>query len=780
MRSRFKGGVSASAYACRFLDIADSGLPEGLGKKLGQSEKVLRGARESLGLVASRPLVSVILFNRNGQKALTDTMASVIGQDYLNFELIMVGDDGSDTLMEIAASNPDGRVRIIDTGTLSEAAARNAGLSDARGEYLAHISCGTVWHPSTLSQRMLAIHETPALLSCCSGGVVHYQGRHGELVITAPQPDRTAPDLLTALPGIALDRLQYHRSLHDVLGGFDENVDEGAAHAMILRYVNASEPLELAGIPVISQDDTISGGSVASPNANGFRTPLSADTVSGMVHVLPELHASISASRNAMRVAEPENSAKTSLPAEINQLSPHDGKLGEFPEDRHILLVESGRVGELSMKPRGGCGIILPVFDGKIDRAVETARILLRRAGAKASVVIVDCQPGESYVPVVNAVVQRLDARHVVYTGNNVFAGQDWLKTGLQALKTADGGLLAFNDGRLAPDLAVSGLVQLEWVRTVNDGMIFHPGYLGHGADADLTAAAKLANKFVFDPDAVLMTLDGRTAMRTGYSDKVQRKQERSLLAARFAPGVADRPPEPEPPTRWRARVSIVPVEDLSDWSLEDPSGVVVIMPALDEAEALRAAKTMISRAGSRLRVLIALDKQRGGFINAVNAAARQIRAKYLVYSAQDARPGVDWLKRALRCMENSPHGLLAFNDGKWRGRLAGFGMVRTSWVEHLYGGAVFHDGYRSHRADNELTVIARAQRRFVYCPSSILLEQDASKALRRTERSADNFTAADRALFEKRYREGFDGLAPLAELDQLWPEYFAHHRKAS
>jgi len=47
--------------------------------------------------------------------------------------------------------------------------------------------------------------------------------------------------------------------------------------------------------------------------------------------------------------------------------------------------------------------------------------------------------------------------------------------------------------------------------------------------------------------------------------------------------------------------------------------------------------------------------------------------------------------------------------------------MVRTAWVETLHGGPVLYPAYRSHRADNELTVIARATDQFVYAPDCVL-----------------------------------------------------------
>ncbi|MFZ2630257.1 MAG: glycosyltransferase [Desulfosalsimonadaceae bacterium] len=163
--------------------------------------------------------------------------------------------------------------------------------------------------------------------------------------------------------------------------------------------------------------------------------------------------------------------------------------------------------------------------------------------------------------------------------------------------------------------------------------------------------------------------------------------------------------------------------------------------------------------------ILIVNDSKRQGFIKTLNEAAARITVKYIVYLAQDAWPGRDWLRCACEIMDKSGKGLLAFNDGKWKGRIASFGMVRTGWVRTLYNGWIFYPGYVSHAADNELTVVARAQDMYVYNPDCTLMEYD-------PEKDFGGSNPKDRALFQKRFLQGFDGLAPLTKLEGLAQEY--------
>jgi hypothetical protein len=122
------------------------------------------------------------------------------------------------------------------------------------------------------------------------------------------------------------------------------------------------------------------------------------------------------------------------------------------------------------------------------------------------------------------------------------------------------------------------------------------------------------------------------------------------------------------------------------------------------------------------------------------------------VYAAQDAFAGRLWLQHALQGVSANPKArLLAFNDGKWFGQLAAFGMVQREWVLGLYGGCLFYPGYRHHYGDVELTLLARQQQALAYHPHALLVEVDPLKDGRPVNE-------ADRARFLNRAAEGFDG----------------------
>jgi len=191
-------------------------------------------------------------------------------------------------------------------------------------------------------------------------------------------------------------------------------------------------------------------------------------------------------------------------------------------------------------------------------------------------------------------------------------------------------------------------------------------------------------------------------------------------------------------------------------------SGAVMAMPFIDAAQAKRAARLAAKRAGAPALLLAVHDEARQGFIAIVNQAFAATRSPWFGYMAQDAFAGRAWLALALRAMQTKNGGLLGFNDGKWQGQLAAFGLAERVWALSVYGGDFFHSAYRSHYADTELTVIAREQRRYVYEPNSVLVEADWDK-----ENASVN--PADRALYRARAAVGFDARVHNPQLLKLF-----------
>ena len=197
-------------------------------------------------------------------------------------------------------------------------------------------------------------------------------------------------------------------------------------------------------------------------------------------------------------------------------------------------------------------------------------------------------------------------------------------------------------------------------------------------------------------------------------------------------------------------KIMTLPSSELGSTSI-DSSNILILMPFIHPPLAKKTAETLARRSGFDDATLACIfDLKREGFVSLINRAFRSSHSPFVVYLAEDAFPGRDWLKIGLDELKTQKASLLGFNDGKWQGELAAFGLVERAWAKNNYAGDLFYPKYHQHYADTELTILARSDRAYAYNPHSMLLEVDWDKDQKPTN-------AADKALFQTRVRTGFD-----------------------
>ncbi len=93
-------------------------------------------------------LVSVIVPAYNAEAFIAEALDSAFAQDYSPLEVIVVDDGSSDRTSEVASRY---EVQLVRQPNRGPAAARNAGLALARGEYIAILDADDIWPADRLS-----------------------------------------------------------------------------------------------------------------------------------------------------------------------------------------------------------------------------------------------------------------------------------------------------------------------------------------------------------------------------------------------------------------------------------------------------------------------------------------------------------------------------------------------------------------------------------------------------------------------------------------------------
>lgn len=111
-------------------------------------------------------LVSVIMPSWNTAKYIGESIQSVINQTYTNWELIIVDDCSTDNTEEVVSSYKDSRIRFIkNADNVGAAIARNRGLREARGEWIAFLDSDDLWTSDKLEKQLDFMNENGYFLS---------------------------------------------------------------------------------------------------------------------------------------------------------------------------------------------------------------------------------------------------------------------------------------------------------------------------------------------------------------------------------------------------------------------------------------------------------------------------------------------------------------------------------------------------------------------------------------------------------------------------------------
>lgn len=111
------------------------------------------------------PLISVIIPTFNRGYVIRRAVDSVLAQNYPHFELIVVDDGSTDnTASRLAPLAGGGRLIYLSQINKGVSAARNSGIREAGGAFIAFLDSDDEWRPEKLSAQMEYFQKNPASL----------------------------------------------------------------------------------------------------------------------------------------------------------------------------------------------------------------------------------------------------------------------------------------------------------------------------------------------------------------------------------------------------------------------------------------------------------------------------------------------------------------------------------------------------------------------------------------------------------------------------------------
>lgn len=170
------------------------------------------------------PKVSVIIPAYNAITYLPRALVSVSRQSFTDFEVLIINDGSSDNLEQWFTELIDPRVKLIGQQNKGVAAARNTGIAQSQGEYIAFLDADDLWEPTKLEKQVCCLENNPQVaLAHTNMGLVDWQGKSLGRVIQSPAEGDALKKILQQNT-IVTSSVMIRKSCLEKVGVFDINL----------------------------------------------------------------------------------------------------------------------------------------------------------------------------------------------------------------------------------------------------------------------------------------------------------------------------------------------------------------------------------------------------------------------------------------------------------------------------------------------------------------------------------------------------------------------------
>jgi glycosyltransferase involved in cell wall biosynthesis len=180
------------------------------------------------------PSVSIIIPCYNAENSIGECLESVINLFYPKdkLEIIVVDNNSTDRSRDIIRSFPV--IMLEEKEIQTSYAARNKGISAAKGEWLAFTDADCVADRNWLYYLMLNHHNNEEV-GCIAGQILPYKPRTLTELYSARKGILDQKRLLTELKGVATANVAYRKSVFEKIGPFNANTISGGDIEMSWR-----------------------------------------------------------------------------------------------------------------------------------------------------------------------------------------------------------------------------------------------------------------------------------------------------------------------------------------------------------------------------------------------------------------------------------------------------------------------------------------------------------------------------------------------------------------
>jgi glycosyltransferase involved in cell wall biosynthesis len=200
------------------------------------------------------PRVSVVMPVFNGERFITEAVESVLASDFGDLELLILLDAGStdgSTAAARRAAGGDLRVRLIEHAHVTPSAARNIGLREARGDFIANLDCDDAMFPDRLRRQVAYLDSHPECAAVGSRALfVDAESRPVRLGVRAFSHEDIDRGHLEGRGGTIMNpTATFRREVAAGIGGYSSDLlTTGEDHDLWLRMAEVGRLVNLTDV----------------------------------------------------------------------------------------------------------------------------------------------------------------------------------------------------------------------------------------------------------------------------------------------------------------------------------------------------------------------------------------------------------------------------------------------------------------------------------------------------------------------------------------------------
>lgn len=212
--------------------------------------------RERVSGKNAEPVVSVVIPTFNRAHLIARSLRSVLAQTFTAYEVLVVDDGSSDNTEAVVRSLDDARIRYFWQENGGTSAARNRGMREARGEFIAFLDSDDEWLPEKLELQVAHFRALPDRVGLINAGA--------QTLTDGAAPETFIPNQSGNLHRQLLERNVLHagtvmirKSVVERVGYFDERLPAIEDYDYWVR-ISACYEIDFVPVPLMRYYDTAS------------------------------------------------------------------------------------------------------------------------------------------------------------------------------------------------------------------------------------------------------------------------------------------------------------------------------------------------------------------------------------------------------------------------------------------------------------------------------------------------------------------------------------------